>query len=67
LDLLVKAILVFMLYPENPDYIAKPFDPELRNLGHTISDYYKSLDNRMEYKPPLIRAAEDHSEDHFTI
>jgi transcriptional regulator with XRE-family HTH domain len=53
LDLLVKAILVFMLYPEDPNFIEKPFDPELRNLGHTISDYYKSLDNRMEYKPPL--------------
>jgi transcriptional regulator with XRE-family HTH domain len=53
LDLLVKTILVFMLYPEDPNFIEKPFDPELRHLGNIISDYYKNLDNKVEYKPPI--------------
>jgi transcriptional regulator with XRE-family HTH domain len=53
LDLLVKAILIVMLYPENPNYSSAPLDPELKSLGQIIFGYYKILDNRVEYKPPV--------------
>jgi transcriptional regulator with XRE-family HTH domain len=52
LDLLVKVILVLMLYPENPDISLKPFDTELRTFGYSIFDYYQSLNNKVDYRPP---------------
>jgi transcriptional regulator with XRE-family HTH domain len=53
LDLLVKAILICMLYPENMDYnIVKLPDPGLVRLGSLFSEYYKALDHKVDYKPP---------------
>ncbi|MDR2630131.1 MAG: helix-turn-helix transcriptional regulator [Spirochaetaceae bacterium] len=54
LDLLAQAIVVLMIYPDNPSKKQEPFDFELAALRSHISDYFKNLDIESEYQPPVL-------------
>jgi predicted transcriptional regulator len=55
LDLLAEAIVVIMLYPDNPSKKQEPSGFGLVALGSRISGYFKSLDTESEYQPPSGR------------
>jgi transcriptional regulator with XRE-family HTH domain len=54
LDLLARAIVVLMLYPDEPSTNQEPHDRMLEALRSRISDYFKSLDSMVEYQPPAL-------------
>jgi predicted transcriptional regulator len=66
LDLLAEAIVVIMLYPDNPNYMHAPYDSRLKALRGQIADYFKSLDIEVEYHPPALVESGDVSNPQLT-
>jgi hypothetical protein len=66
MDLLAQAIVVFMLYPDDPSLNQKPFDSKLKALRSQISSYFKSLDTEVEYQVPALVESGDSSNPQLT-
>ncbi|MDR2434860.1 MAG: helix-turn-helix domain-containing protein [Treponema sp.] len=62
LDLLAEAIVVLMLYPDDPGKKQEPFDPRLELLRSRISGCFKSLDIEAEYQSVCLDRKDNQGE-----